>query len=391
MNGDPVTDIREEARDGFERIFGYPAHGLWSAPGALRLIGDHTDYAEGHTLTVTIDRRVVVALGVTKEPRIRVASPHAGEIAELPLNELDEEEISGWPSYPLGVAWALGRLGVDLQAVPGVDMYVESTVPETIGLGSSAALTAAVSLALSDAWQVGSDKMMLARACALAEGRATGEEVGIGPAIAALFAEPDSAMLIDERSKDVDQIRLGFDDGDVSLLFIMCEDEPTSLPPLAERLAALEDVADRLDAGSVRNVKPADLQALSPDDPLSEETLARAAHVIDENLRVLQTVQKLREEGPDSLASVFGDSHESVTRAYGLGTPGVHLAVSTALENGAFAARLLGHRSTGTVMAICPDGSVSRIIQALDGAFSEHALDIPDTVVCRVGEKALRH
>jgi len=391
VNGDPVTDIREEARDGFERIFGYPAHGLWSAPGALRLIGDHTDYAEGHTLTVTIDRRVVVALGVTKEPRIRVASPHAGEIAELPLNELDEEEISGWPSYPLGVAWALGRLGVDLQAVPGVDMYVESTVPETIGLGSSAALTAAVSLALSDAWQVGSDKMMLARACALAEGRATGEEVGIGPAIAALTAEPDSAMLIDERSKDVDQIRLGFDDGDVSLLFIMCEDEPASLPPLAERLAALEDVADRLDAGSVRNVKPADLQALSPDDTLSEETLARAAHVIDENLRVLQTVQKLREEGPDSLASVFGDSHESVTRAYGLGTPGVHLAVSTALENGAFAARLLGHRSTGTVMAICPDGSVSRIIQALDGAFSEHALDIPDTVVCRVGEKALRH
>ncbi len=391
MNGDFVTDIREEARDGFERIFGYPPHGLWSAPGALRLIGDHTDYAEGHTLTVTIDRRVVVALGVTKESRIRVASPHAGEIAEIPLTELDEEELSGWPSYPLGVAWALGRLGVDLEAVPGVDMYVESTVPEGVGLGSSAALTAAVALALSDAWQVGSDKMMLARACALAEGRATGEEVGIGPAIAALSAEPDSAVLIDERSKDVDQIRLGFDDGDVSLLFIMCEDEPVALPPLRERLAALEEVADRLDAGSIRNVKLSDLQALTLDDHLSEGTLARARHTAEENARVLQTVQKLREEGPDSLAPIFADSHESVTRAHRLGNPSVHLAVSTALEHGAFAARLLGHRSTGTVVAICPDGSVSRIIQALDGAFSEHALDIPDTVVCRVGDKALRH
>jgi galactokinase len=391
VNGDSVTDIREEARDGFERIFGYPAHGLWSAPGALRLIGDHTDYAEGHTLTVTIDRRVVVALGVSKESRIRVASPHAGEIAEIPLTELDKEELSGWPSYPLGVAWALGRVGVDLQAVPGVDMYVESTVPERIGLGSSAALTAAVALALSDAWRVGSDMMMLARACALAEGRATGEEVGIGPAIAALSAKPDSGLLIDERSKDVDQIRLGFDDGDIVLLFIRCESEPTPLPPLAERLAALEEVADRLDAGSMRNVKPADIHALTPDDHLSEETLSMARHVVEEDLRVLQSVQKLREEGPDSLTSVFADSHESVIRAYGLGTPSVQLAVSTALENGAFAARLLGHRSTGTVMAICPEGSVSRIIQALDGAFSEHALDIPDTVVCRVGTKALRH
>jgi galactokinase len=235
VNGEPVTDIREEAREGFERIFGYPAHGLWSAPGALRLIGDHTDYAEGHTLAITVDRRVVVALGVTKDARIRVASPHAGEIAEIPLTELDEEEISGWPSYPLGVAWALGRIGVDLQAVPGVDIYVESTVPEGIGMGSSAALTAAVALALSDAWRVEADKMMLARACAMAEGRATGEEVGIGPAIAALSAAADSAVLIDERSKDVDQIRLGFDDGDVSLLFIMCEDDPVALPSLGER------------------------------------------------------------------------------------------------------------------------------------------------------------
>lgn len=386
-----MTDIREEAREGFKRIFGYPAHGLWSAPGALRLMGDHTDYAEGHTLTVTIDRRVVVAVGVSKESRIRVASPHAGEIAEIPLSELDEEELSGWPSYPLGVAWALGRLGVDLEAVPGIDMYVESTVPERIGVGSSAALTAAVALALSDAWQVGSDKIMLARACALAEGRATGEEVGIGPAIAALTAEPDSALLIDERSKDVDQIRLGFVDGDVSLLFMMCEDEPAPLPSLADRLAALEEVADRLEAGSIRNVKLADLQSLAPDDHLSEDTLARARHVIEENQRVLHTVQKLREEGPDALSSLFADSHESVTRAYGLGSPGVHLAVSTSIEHGAFAARLLGHRSTGTVMAICPEGSVSRIIQALDGAFSEHALDIPDTVVCRLGTKALRH
>jgi galactokinase len=386
-----VTDIREEARDGFERIFGYPAHGLWSAPGALRLIGDHTDYAEGHTLTVTIDRRVVVALGVTKEPRIRVASPHAGEIAEIPLAELDDEELTGWPSYPLGVAWALGRLGVDLQAVPGIDMYVESTVPERIGLGSSAALTAAVALALSDAWQVGSDKMMLARACALAEGRATGEEIGSGPAIAALSSEPDSAVLIDHRSKDVEHIRLGFDDGDIVLLFMICEDNPAPLAPLSQRLDALEEVADRLDAGSMRNVKLTDLQSLAPDEHLSPDTLSRANHVVGENLRVLHAAQKLREEGPDSLASVFADSHESVTRAYGLGTPSVHLAVSTAIENGAFAARLLGHRSTGTVVAICPESSVSRIIQSLDGAFSEHALDIPDTIVCRVGEKAIRH
>ena len=386
-----MTDIRDEAREGFEAIFGYPAHGLWSAPGALRLLGDHTDYAEGHTLVVTIDRRVVVALGVTKEARIRVASPHAGEIAEIPLNELDEEELSGWPSYPLGVAWALGRLGVDLAAVPGVDLYVESTVPEQIGLGSSAALTAAVALALADAWQVGADPMMLARACALAEGRATGEEVGIGPAIASLTAAADSALLIDERSKDVDHIPLRFEDGDVALLFMMCEDNPAPLPPLGQRLADLENVVDALDAGSIRDVKPEQLATLTPSDTLDAESVTRASHVVAENLRVLQAVQRLREEGPDSLSAPFAESHNSVSDAYGLRSPSADLAVQVAIEHGAFAARLLGHRSTGTVIAVCPEGVVSRIIQALDGAFSEHALEIPDTVVCRVGSHAIRH
>ena len=386
-----MSDIRDEAREGFERIFGYPAHGLWSAPGAIRLIGDHTDYADGHTLAITIDRRVVVAVGVQKERRIRVASPHAGEIAEIPLGELDHEDLTGWPSYPLGVAWALGRLGVDLGAVPGIDMYVESTVPEQVGLGSSAALTAAVALALSDAWQVGADSMMLARACALAEGRATGEDVGWGPAMASLSAGDDQALLIDARSKDVDQIKLGFDDGDVVLLFMMCHEVPAQLPPLGERLTALEDVVDALDAGSIRNITPDQISSLEPSATLTPASLQRARHIVDENQRVLQTVQTLREEGPDALTSIFASSHESVSRAYGLGTPDTDLAASIALENGAFATRLLGHRATSTVVAITPAASVSRIVQALDGAFSEHALEIPDTVVCRVGTHAIRH
>jgi galactokinase len=391
VNGDTVTDIRHEARDGFERIFGYPAHGLWSAPGAVRLIGDHTDYTEGHTLTVTIDRRVVVALGVRQDRRIRVASPHAGEMAEIPLADIDDEELSGWPSYPLGVAWALGRLGVDLAAVPGVDLYVESTVPEQIGLGSSAALTAAVALALSDAWQVHADSMMLARACALAEGRATGEEVGIGPAIAALTCNDDSATLIDGRSKDVDQIRLGFDDGDIGLMFIICNDDSPAIPPLKDRLTALEEIVDALDAGSMRHVTTEQLDQLEKDITVHPDTLNRARHIVGENKRVLQTVQTLREEGPDALTAIFAASHASVSRAYHLGTPSRHLAVDTALENGAFAARLLGQRSGGTVLVICPVSAVSRITQALDGAFSEHALDVPDTVWCAVGSKALRH
>ena len=386
-----MTDIRDEAREGFQRIFGYPAHGLWSAPGAVRLIGDHTDYADCHTLTIPLDRRTVVALGVRSDRTIRVASTNANEMAEIRLAELDAEDLSGWPAYPLGVAWAMGRIGVDLGAVPGVDLYIESTVPEGIGLGSSTALTAAVALALADAWQLKTDRIQLARACALAESHAVGEEVGMGPAIAALAHTPDHAALYDARSKDVDQVPLGFAPDEVALVFIACEDHPSPLPPLSARLAALEEVADALDAGSLREVKLTDVEKLRPSASLSAESLARARHVVAENQRVLAAVQHLRESGVTSLGEVFAESHRSVSDAYGIGSPAIDLAVTTAIENGAYAARLLGQRSTGTVLALCPVDEVSRIVQALDGAFSEHALDIPDTVVCQVGTAAVRH
>ncbi len=35
-----MSDIRDDTLSGFQQIFGYEAHGLWSAPGELSLLGD---------------------------------------------------------------------------------------------------------------------------------------------------------------------------------------------------------------------------------------------------------------------------------------------------------------------------------------------------------------
>ena len=64
-----MSDIRDDTRAGFAKIFGYEPHGLWSAPGELSLLGDDSDYAEGHVLSIAIDRRTVVAAGVSVRKR----------------------------------------------------------------------------------------------------------------------------------------------------------------------------------------------------------------------------------------------------------------------------------------------------------------------------------
>ena len=145
-----MTDIRDDVRADFTRIFGYEPLGLWSAPGRVNLIGEHTDYNLGFVLPFAINRRTVLALGVRTDGIIRVGSSFSDELVEIAIADLSPDALDGWSAYPLGVAWALGQNGADLGAVPGVDIYLDSTVPVGAGLSSSAAIESSVGLALND-------------------------------------------------------------------------------------------------------------------------------------------------------------------------------------------------------------------------------------------------
>ncbi len=39
-----MTDIRDDVREGFRARFEREPHGVWSSPGRVNLIGEHTDY-----------------------------------------------------------------------------------------------------------------------------------------------------------------------------------------------------------------------------------------------------------------------------------------------------------------------------------------------------------
>ena len=69
-----MTGLLAQAQDGFEAAFGYPPDGLWSAPGRVNLIGEHTDYNEGFVLPFAIDRRTFAALALRDDGLVRVSS-----------------------------------------------------------------------------------------------------------------------------------------------------------------------------------------------------------------------------------------------------------------------------------------------------------------------------
>lgn len=372
-----MTDIRDDARATFHELFGRAPDGLWSAPGRVNLIGDHTDYNGGFALPFAIDRRTVAALAVREDRMLRVASRFADELVEIDLANLQPTALHGWSAYPLGVAWALGEAGTDLGAVPGVDLFIDSDVPVGAGLSSSAAIECAVALALNEVWQLGLDLNDLARAGQLAENTAVGAPTGIMDQTASLFGEPGTALFIDFRTLEHRAIELGLSDAGLELLVIdTVSPHNLSEGRYRQRRESCEHAARTLGISSLRELTSDGLPHAR--ELLDDTTFRRVRHVVTENQRVLDTVHALTESGPRAIGEFLDGSHRSLRDDFEVSTPDLDLAAETANAHGALGARMTGGGFGGAVIALIPAGAESLLRVAIDGAFAEHGYGQPD-------------
>jgi len=384
-----VSDIRDDVVAGFEALFGYAPAGLWSAPGRVNLIGEHTDYNLGFVLPFAINRRTVVALGTRDDRVIRVGSEFADEVAEITLTELAPDRLSGWSAYPLGVAWALGEHGADLAAVPGVDLYIESTVPVGAGLSSSAAIESAVAVALNEVWHLGFDRQTLAKVGQLAENKAVGAPTGIMDQSASLLSSEDHAVFLDCRSLEAELVPLGFAEAGLELLIIDTGVQHShATGGYGERRASCELGASILGVASLRDLGVDDLPRAR--EALDEQTYRRVRHVITENQRVLDTVDRLEADGPLAIGELLDASHVSMRDDFEISIPELDLAVETAQANGAIGARMTGGGFGGAAIALVPAEGVSRIQVAIDGAFAEHGFSQPTMFTVTAANGAAR-
>jgi galactokinase len=385
-----MTDLRDDVRSLFTQITGNAPDGLWSAPGRVNLIGEHTDYNEGFVLPFAIDRRTIVAAGARQDSVLRVASTFSDEVVEIPLAELDTARgQAGWAGYPLGIAWALGRSGADLAAVPGVDLVIDSNVPVGAGLSSSAAIECAVALALDDLWRLGLARPALARVGQLSENEFVGAPTGIMDQSASLLGQADSAVFLDCRSLDSEVVPLGLAAAGLTLVVMdtgVSHSHATG--GYGERRASCEAGAAALGVSSLRDLSVDDLPRARAE--LDDVTFRRLRHVITENQRVLDVVRTLREDGATAIGDLLDASHVSMRDDFEISVPELDLAVETAREHGALGARMTGGGFGGSAIALAPIDAVSRIQVAVDGAFAEHGFAAPEVYPVRPSDGAAR-
>ena len=356
----------ESAAAAFEARYGYAPTGVWSAPGRVNLIGEHTDYNLGFVLPFAINRRTYAAISLRQDQTVRVMSSFSDEQHQIELADISKNVANDWAAYPFGVAWALAKLG----QTPGVgfDAYFESDVPVGSGLSSSAAIECSTSLALNELWQTNLSRPELARVGQLAENEIVGAPTGIMDQSASLLGERDHAVFLDCKSLEAQSIELGFDDEGLELLIIDSRvTHRLNDGGYATRRKACELGASQMGVASLREVSVDQLGKAK--EIMDDVTFRRVRHIVTENERVLETVERLRTEGPKSIGALLNASHVSMRDDFEISIDELDTAVDVAVRHGAVGARMTGGGFGGAAIALAPIAKVSEITLAVLAEF----------------------
>ncbi len=363
----------------FAAVYGQRPAGVWSAPGRVNLIGEHTDYNEGFVLPFAIGARTSVAAAVRDDPVLALASAqYPGELVTVPLAEARPGAVTGWPAYPAGVAWALAQAAGGSGG--GVSLYIDSAVPAGSGLSSSAALECAVAGALNDLWGLSASRADLARACQRAENEVVGAPTGIMDQFASLLGEPGSAVFLDCRSGHAEIVPLDLDGAGMEILLADTgERHSHAAGGYASRRASCDRAAKALGVRALRDVAPGDLPAAA--GQLDDETFRRVRHVVTEDERVLEMVRRLRAgalaSAPEAVGALLTASHQSMRDDFEITTPALDLAVTAALEAGAAGARMTGGGFGGAIIALVARDRAARVAEEITRSFGRAGRDAP--------------
>ncbi|TFV99997.1 galactokinase [Leifsonia flava] len=384
-----MTDLHSSVTEHFTQLYGRRPTGVWSAPGRVNLIGEHTDYNAGFVFPFAINRRTVLALAPREDRILRVASSFSADPVSISLDDLAPEALHGWSAYPLGVAWALGQFGAPLDSLSGADVYLDSEVPVGAGLSSSAAIESAMAVALKDVWRLDFDRRTLAQVGQLAENRAVGAPTGIMDQSASLLGREDAGVFLDCRSFESEVIPLGFDAAGLEVLVIDTKvSHAHSTGGYAARRASCEAGAKALGADTLRDVQMSDLAEAA--EILDDETFRRVRHIVTENQRVLDTVRTLRSEGPRAIGSLLDASHASMRDDFEISTPELDLAVEASRTAGAIGARMTGGGFGGAAIALVADADLPAVRDAVLTAFDAAGYATPELFTVRAAQGAAR-
>jgi galactokinase len=362
---------------------------IFSAPGRVNLIGEHTDYAEGFVMPAAIDFATLAAVSPRSDGKVVIYSQNFNEQREFDAGSLPAQRSGHWSDYPLGVIAILAGEG---HSIPALSLTLWGDVPLGSGLSSSAAIEVSTALAVLSLAGVTYPGPVLARLCQRAENEFVGSSCGIMDQFISANAAEDHALLLDCRDLSY---KLAPIPENVALVIAntMVKHAVTG-GEYTSRRAQVEEAAAVIarHRPEVRFLRDANLDDLAKyGSEMSSLALKRARHVITENTRTVAAADALIRHDLKELGRLMAEAHVSYSRDFEASCEEADAMVELAQDlPGLIGARLTGGGFGGCTVNLVDRQHAREFSSALGERYAARTGITPQIHICHASGGAHR-
>lgn len=355
----------------FEATFGRAPADLFSSPGRIEIVGNHTDHNAGKVLAAAVNVDTVAAVSPREDGVIEVKSEdYPPMLVELSDVSFKASELGTSAALIKGVADFYMRAGV---RVGGFSACMTSTVPRGSGMSSSSSFELMIAEILNVYYNSGSlDPVFKARASQYAENVYFGKPSGLMDQTAISVGGVNMIDFRDFERPEFENAKWSFDDLDI---FVAATggDHSDLTDDYAAIPAEMKAVAEAMGGKLLRDIDPAAFYAAEDGlrSSLSPRALLRAEHFFEENVRVEQAAAAIASGDERAfLDAVNASGVSSAVKLQNLRSSRGDRALEDALDfagtlDGVAAKRVHGGGFAGTILLFVRKASSCAVKDAL--------------------------
>lgn len=362
---------------------------VFHAPGRVNLIGEHIDYNGGYVLPAALEFGTALAIRANNDEIIRLASINfPDQEGEFALPEIGFGRTKQWMDYPLGILAVLQEKGTPVRS--GYDLLFFGNIPNGSGLSSSASIEVVTAYAMLTMEKGHIDTVEIAVLSQRAENEFVGVNCGIMDQFAVANGLKDHAILL--MCDTLEYKHVPFNTGDYRIVIgntnkrrglvdskynerrSQCEAALTALQPHVEQLNYLAQLT------------PEQYHVL--EEQIQDKIVRnRARHVIEENARVLSSVEALEQDDLKRFGQLMNESHESLRDLYEVSCEELDVMVEEArLIAGTIGSRMTGAGFGGCTVSLVHQDQVELFLQEVGKSYEQRTGLKADFYVCSAGD-----
>ena len=329
----------KQIQEKFRTLFG-DTYRVYTSPGRINLIGEHTDYNGGFVFPGAIDKGIYAAIQANGSEKVRVYSFDYEAMSEFGMREEDLPQ-EAWARYIFGVVREIQKRGYRIN---GFDAVFAGDVPLGAGMSSSAALESTFAYAINDIYRLGIEKMELARIGQATEHNYCGVKCGIMDQFASIFGKEGHLIRLNCATMEYEYFPF-HPEGYKVVLLDTCVKHELASSAYNKRRESCENVCAHITKrhNDVKFLSDATMDMLEEvREEISEEDYMRAKYVIGEKQRVLDVCDALERGDYVTVGDRMFGTHYGMSKEYEVSCDELDFLNDIARRCGVTGSRVMG-------------------------------------------------